>query len=339
MLQWLAIRCAWMVPSLLGITFFTFLLLDAAPVDRARMEVLQARDGGAPVDPKEREVALLRLQVRYGFIDEQTLRPVPVWERYGHWLGNALRLRLAGPDEDEVRLWRRLGAAVPVSILLGLATLLSALGAGIPVGVWLGLRAGTRREQNASRSMFVLGGLPEVLIATLLLIAFGGVWLDWFPAGGLRSDGMESESRWRSATDLMWHIYLPVLAMTLPIYLMIARFVRDAVKLASATPSADNLRAWGVEAKVFRLRMIRAGCVPLASLCGSLLPMTVAGSIVVETTFSIDGVGRLFWTAVTGQDHAMVMAIVLLTSLATLVSLVIADLLQQWIDPRVRLAA
>jgi ABC-type dipeptide/oligopeptide/nickel transport system permease component len=326
-----------MIPSLLGITFLTFVLLDAAPIDRARMEVLQARDGGAPVDPKEREVALLRLQVRYGFLEEQTLQPVPVWERYGRWLGNALQMRLAGPEEDQARFWRRLGTAVPISVLLGLAALLSALGAGLPVGVWLGMRVGTRREEHASRTLFVLGGMPEVLIATLLLIGFGGVWLDWFPSGGLHSDGIERESSWGRATDLVWHIYLPVLSMTLPIYLMVARFVRDAVRQAASGPSADNLRAWGVEPRIFRWRMLRFGCAALAPLCGSLLPTVVAGSVVVETTFSIDGVGRLFWAAVTGQDHAMVMAIVLLTSLATLLSLAMADLLQRWADPRVRL--
>ena len=153
-----------------------------------------------------------------------------------------------------------------------------------------------------------------------------------------RRDGIERESSWGRATDLVWHIYLPVLSMTLPIYLMVARFVRDAVRNAASGPSADNLRAWGVEPRIFRSRMLRVGCVALAPLCGSLLPAVVAGSVVVETTFSIDGVGRLFWAAVTGQDHAMVMAIVLLTSIATLVSLAMADLLQRWADPRVRLA-
>jgi ABC-type dipeptide/oligopeptide/nickel transport system permease component len=336
-LRWFLVRCALMVPAIFGITFLTFLLLDLAPVDRARLEMLQARENGAPFQEHERAVALLRLQVRYGLVDAQTLQPLPVWTRYERWASNALLLRLAGPDEDEAQFWRRLFDAVPVTLLLGLISLLAAFVIGIPLGVWLGLHAGERSERAVSRLLFVLAGFPEVLIATLLLIGFGGVWLRWFPASGLHSDGIDEASSVSQALDLAWHLALPVTAMALPILLMIVRFLRESVSRAAVAPFADNLRAWGLEDRLLRARLLRAGLVPLATMCGSLLPLVVAGSVVVETVFSIEGIGRLAWRAVTSEDQAMVMTLVLLTSVATLCSLVLSDFLQRVIDPRVRL--
>lgn len=118
---------------------------------------------------------------------------------------------------------------------------------------------------------------------------------------------------------------------------MIVRFLRESVSRAAVAPFADNLRAWGLEDRLLRARLLRAGLVPLATMCGSLLPLVVAGSVVVETVFSIEGIGRLAWRAVTSEDQAMVMTLVLLTSVATLCSLVLSDFLQRLIDPRVRL--
>jgi len=337
MRRWLLLRFLWMVPSLLGITFLTFLLLDLAPLDRARLETLPGPEVSAPLSKQDRELAVLRLQIRWGFVDAKTKQPVPVWTRYWRWLGNAATFRLAGPDEDQQQFVQRLGRALPVSLLLGFWSLVVAFGVGVPLGAWLGMRRGSRADRIASNVLFVAVGLPEVLVATLLLLAFGGVWMDLFPSGGLRSDGIADRSWLVRLFDLAWHLVLPVTAMALGPLLLIVRFLRESVGRAAAAPFAANLRVWGIEPKVVRARLLRAGCAPLATMCGSLLPLLVSGSIVVESVFSLDGIGRLAWSAVSGQDQAMVMALVLLGSVVTLLSLLLSDLLHRLVDPRVRL--
>ena len=98
-----------------------------------------------------------------------------------------------------------------------------------------------------------------------------------------------------------------------------------------------SLRALGVAPKVVSRRLLRHGAVPVATLAGGLLPMLVGGSIIVENLFSLDGLGHLAFRAVLDQDQAIVMAIVLLTSLVTLISLLVSDLLHRVVDARVRL--
>jgi peptide/nickel transport system permease protein len=339
MLRWLLLRCCWMVVTLFGVTFVTFAVLDQAPVDRAQLEAARRQQDGTFADLSARDQAIVRLRVRYGLLDPVTLEPAPLWRRYGNWVASAATLRLAGPHEDNAGFWRRLGEAAPVSALLGFLGLLVAVLGGVPLGAWLGMHAGDRRDRLLSQVLFVVAGVPEFLMATLLLLVFGSSWLGWFPSNGLHSSGAEHWTVFARIVDFTWHLALPVLVMASGPFVLITRFLRDSVARTGNAAFATNLMAFGVEAEVLRWRLLRNGAAPLATLAGSLLPMLVGGSIVVENLFSLDGLGHLAFRAVNEQDQAMLMALVLIGSIATLLSLSISDLLHRWVDPRVRLQA
>ena len=179
--------------------------------------------------------------------------------------------------------------------------------------------------------------VPEFLMATLLLLTFSVVWVQWFPAGGLRSTGADEWAFFWQLLDFLWHLALPVFVMSIGPLVMVTRFVRDAVARASAAPFVISLRALGVEPKTVNRRLLRHGAVPVATLTGGLLPLLVGGSIIVENLFSLDGLGHLAFRAVLGQDQAIVMALVLLTSTVTLLALLISDLMHRLVDNRVRL--
>jgi ABC-type dipeptide/oligopeptide/nickel transport system permease component len=339
MLRWLLLRCGWMVVVLLGVTFVTFVMLDQAPVDRAQLEAVRRQQDGNFADLSARDQAIVKLRVRYGLLDPTTLEPAPLWLRYGHWLGNAATLRLAGPNEDDATFWRRLGEAFPVSALLGFLGLVLALCVGAPLGGWLGMNIGSRRDRVCSQVLFLVAGVPEFLLATLLLLLLGGASLGWFPSNGLRSEGAEQWTVFAQIVDFAWHLALPVVVMASGPAVLIARFLRDSVARTATSTFAANLHAFGIEPEVARWRLLRNGGAPLATLAGSLLPMLVGGSIVVENLFALDGLGHLAFRAVLEQDQAMVMALVLITSLSTLLALAASDLLHRALDPRVRLHA
>lgn len=330
MLRWWLSRLLWSLPTLVGVTFVTFLVLDAAPVDRAALELARRAEESSVAASGERDVALARLRIRYGLVDAATLEPVPVHVRYGRWLADAARFRFCGPGEDPVEFRARLSRAVPVTLGLGALSLVVALALGIPFGARLGLRAGSRGERAASLATFALLGLPEALVATLALLVFAGPVFAWFPAGGLGGP---------SLLDRAHHLVLPVLVGALGPFLLVVRFLRESVARASRAPFAQNLDAWGFEPRERDRRVVRAGLAPIATLLGGLLPMLVTGSIVVESTFAIDGMGRLLWSAVQTHDHAMVMAITGITAVVTLLGLVSSDLVHRLLDPRVRLAS
>lgn len=335
--RWFLIRILWLLVTLLGITFVTFLVLDLAPVDRAELEVMKAGQANSYVDVEHRNESIRKLRVHFGMADPETGEPLPLWRRYSAWLGNAATLRLAGPGEDHGALWRRLAEALPVTMLLGGLSMLVALVVGLPVGVWLGRRVGRRRERFWSAAMLAAIGVPEFLLATLLLLTFSVVWVQWFPAGGLRSIGAEQWPFFWQLLDFVWHLFLPVLVMAVAPLVMVTRFVRDAVARASGAPFVTSLRALGVDAKTVGRRLLRHGAVPVATLTGGLLPMLVGGSIIVENLFALDGLGHLAFRAVLGQDQAVVMALVLLTSSVTLLALLLSDLMHRLVDARVRL--
>tara|TARA_R110002096_G_scaffold30459_18_gene90772 strand:- start:972 stop:1991 length:1020 start_codon:yes stop_codon:yes gene_type:complete len=335
--RWFLIRVLWLLVTLLGVTFVTFFVLDCAPVDRAEIEVMKAGQSNSYVDVAHRNESIKKLRVHYGMDDPATGEPLPLWRRYSAWIGNALTLRLAGPGEDHAALWRRLAEALPVTMLLGGISLLLALLLGLPIGVWLGRRVGRNRERFWSAVMLCAIGIPEFLLATLLLLTFSVVWVQWFPAGSLRSIGSDQWTFLWQLLDFAWHLTLPILVMSIAPMVMVTRFVRDAVARASAAPFVTNLLALGVEPKTVSRRLLRHGAVPVATLAGGLLPMLVGGSIIVENLFSLDGLGHLAFLAVLGQDQAVVMALVLLTSTVTLVALLVSDLLHRLVDARVRL--
>lgn len=337
MLRWLVVRLGWMVVTLFGITFVTFAVFDLAPVDRAELEAMRRQQDGNFTSAASRDQAIVRLRIRYGLVDGKTLEPAPVWQRYGRWLGNAVTLRLAGPGDNHDAFWRRLGEALPKTALLGGLGLLVALLVGVPLGAFLGMRAGTRTDRGVSHLLFVLAGVPEFLLATLLLLAFGGAWLRWFPTGGLCTRGAEEWSTMLRLSDCAWHLVLPVTVMASGPIVLIARFLRDSVARTAQSAFAHNLASLGISPRVVQWRLVRNGAAPLATLAGSLLPMLVGGSIVVEDMFSLDGLGHLALRAVTDQDQAMVMALVLITSIGTLLALLISDVLHRFVDPRVRL--
>lgn len=340
---WLLLRLVWLLLSLFGVTFVTFLVLDLSPVDRAELDVARRAEGSVAAGPgyaneAERRAAVQRLRVRYGLVDRATGEWLPLWQRYSRWLRNAATLRLAGPGEDQRAFWRRLSHALPVTVLLGGIALLLAFGVGLPLGAWLGRNVGTRRERWWSRLLLIGVGVPDYLLATLLLLAFSVVWVQWLPAGGLRSPDADAFAFGWQLLDFAWHLVLPVVVLATGPTVMVVRFVRDAVARAAGAPFMTTLVALGVSERELGRRLLRHGLTPVATLAGGLLPMLVGGSIVVETLFGLDGVGRLAFRATVEQDQAMVMAVVLLTSVVTLLALLVSDVLHRLVDPRVRLA-
>ncbi|MEM7199204.1 MAG: ABC transporter permease [Planctomycetota bacterium] len=335
MLRTLPLRLARMVLSLVGITVVTFLMMDLAPGNRAELAVAGgAHDLGAP--PRAGSLDLLREQ--WGLVDPETQRPYSVWERYGHWLARASRLDFAGPGEDPAAFRRRILDALPVTLLLNAVSLGVALLVAVPLGTWLGLRAGSAVDRAASGAMFFVWGVPEFVVATLLLLAFAGGWGEaLLPGRGLQSDAIHAMSGVERALDMAAHLVLPVTSLAIAPAILMTRFLRDSVAKAAQSEFVRALRGWGLPESFVRQRVRANGLSPLVTLCGVLLPGLVSGSIVVENVFSLPGLGSLAFRAAMDQEYPMVMALTLLVGVSTLLGTLLSDLLHRAIDPRVEL--
>ncbi len=207
----------------------------------------------------------------------------------------------------------------------------------LPLGARLGMALGSGADRVVSGALFVAYGIPEFLVATLLVLGFGGVWLfEWFPVSGLRSNGSGEWPAWRQLLDLAHHLVLPVLTLAIGPCVVITRFLRESVGRVVRSDYVLNMRAWGLPESVVRRRALRNGLSPVVTLIGTLLPLLVSGSVVVEKIFSLPGTGRLAYLAVTSRDQGMVMALTLLVSIVTLSGLLLSDVLHRVVDPRVK---
>ncbi|MHC4078395.1 MAG: ABC transporter permease [Planctomycetota bacterium] len=339
MLKYVLKRLLWVVPSLIGISLVTFVLMELAPGDRALVNLDQRPGTASAEDIKVRQERARGLEIQYGLRD-----PHPPHERYSvgyrylRWLGRAVMLDFAGTAVDRQLFRERLQKAVPVTLLLNALALLFGLAVAIPLGAYVGMRIGGSVDRAASTCAFVLFGLPEFLIATLLVLVFGGGFFgEILPVGQLHSGPVAGQSVMARLLDLIAHLLLPVFTLALGYGVVVFRFLRSSVARAASSDFVVALRGWGMSDKLIRGRVLKNGLSPLVTLLGTMLPSLITGTVVVETIFSLPGLGRLSYEAVLHHDYPMVMALTMLVGLVTLLSLILSDVLQRVVDPRVQL--
>ncbi len=327
-----------MVPTLLGISFVTFLLMDLAPGD----QVVAAMQGSSSVSSESVQSIIRRhedaqiLMNQLGWIDPTTGERRPMLDRYGRWLASAATLRFAGAGGD--RFGRKILDALPVTMLVNALAILLALVLAVPLGARAGMRTGGRLDRVVSSGAFLVIGVPEFLIASLLLLAFGGAFFaPVLPVVGLNSDAAVNMSVWQRLGDTLLHLILPVLTLALGYGTLLFRFLRESVARAARSEFALALRGFGLPESVIRRRVLRNGLSPVVTILGAMLPVLVGGTVVVESVFSLPGIGQLTVQAINQRDMALVMALTMLVSSATLCSFVLSDVAQRLVDPRVEL--
>jgi peptide/nickel transport system permease protein len=338
MLKYVLKRLLWVVPSLIGISLVTFLLMELAPGDRALVNLDQRPGTASAEDIKVRQQRARDLEIQYGLRDPHSGERYSVGYRYLRWLGRAAMLDFAGTAADRQLFRERLQKAVPVTLLLNALALLLGLAVAIPLGAYAGMRIGGSLDRTVSTCAFILFGVPEFLIATLLVLVFGaGLFGEILPIGQLHSDPVAGQSVAARLLDLLAHLILPVFTLALGYGVVTFRFLRSSVARAAGSDFVVALRGWGMSEKLIRGRVLKNGLSPLVTLLGTMLPSLITGTVVVETIFSLPGLGRLSYEAVRHYDYPMVMALTMLVGLVTLLSLILSDVLQRVVDPRVQL--
>lgn len=332
MTRFVVTRLLLVVPMLFGISAVTFLLMELAPGNAVTIKL---EKGGGGMDARVRAERAHRLRVQHGMIDAETGESVSAWLRYGRWLENAVRFRFAGDVAGSARFRDRILRALPTTLLLNSLGLLLAFGLAIPAAARAGFRGGVFDRILNSASFLVLG-TPEFLMAMLLMLVFcGGFLPPMLPSAGLGSPGASQMGVFERSWDLLQHLCLPVLCLGLYWGATIFRFLRHSVQQVKESDFVTQLRLFGASEARIQRRVVRNGLSPVVTLSGGMLPALVGGTIVVERMFSLQGLGMLTTTAVTERDMPMVMALTMLVSVFVLLGLLIADILQRVVDPRV----
>ncbi|MBI3980057.1 MAG: ABC transporter permease [Chloroflexi bacterium] len=305
------------IPTMLGITILSFVIIRLAPGDPVTLMVF-----GAP-DLKAEDLAAIRRS--YG-LDQ----PVPI--QYLSWLG-----RTVTGDFGQSFLYRRpvsqmIGATLPNTLQLAVAAVFVAVAVGVPLGVIAARHQGGFVDQFV-RVFGVAGhAIPGFWFGLIFILIFA-VQLRLFPVGGMTTIG---KSEW-DLGDRLWHLVGPVLALSLAGIANFSRYMRTEMLDVLGQDYIRTAHAKGLrERVVLFIHALRNGLLPVITGLGSLMASLVSGAVVIETVFAWPGMGRMTFDAARSKDFPIVMAVVVISSLVLLFSYILRDIAYGIADPRVR---
>ncbi|SLN39683.1 Inner membrane ABC transporter permease protein YejB [Pseudoruegeria aquimaris] len=227
---------------------------------------------------------------------------------------------------------------MPVSITLGLWSTLLAYIVSIPLGIRKAVKDGSRFDTWTSAVIIVAYAIPGFLFAILLLVLFaGGSYWQIFPLRGLTSDNFSELSAFGKILDYLWHITLPVIAITISSFATLTLLTKNSfldelgkqyVITAKAKGLADRRVFYG---HVFRNAML----IVIAGFPSLFIGVFFGGSIIIETIFSLDGLGRLGFEAAVARDYPVIFGTLFFFGLLGLLVNILSDLMYVLVDPRI----
>jgi microcin C transport system permease protein len=361
MSAYIARRILLMLPTLLGILFVSFLVVQFAPggpVDRVIAQLSGADTGGLSrvsggggdfgnramnagaadaVNSKYRGAQGLdpefikSLEKQFGFD-----KPAP--ERFALMVWNYSRFDFGKSYFRDISVIQLIREKLPVSMSLGIwMTLLSYL-ISIPLGIRKAVKDGTPFDTWTSGIIIVGFAIPGFLFAILLIILFaGGSFFNWFPLRGLTSDGWAQFPWYWKILDYFWHLTLPLIAMALSAFATMTLLTKNSFLDEIRKQYVMTARSKGcAERQVLYNHIFRnAMLIVIAGFPGAFIHAFFSGSLLIETIFSLDGLGLLGFESVLNRDYPVVFGTLYIFSLVGLVVNLISDLTYMWVDPRI----
>jgi microcin C transport system permease protein len=271
-----------------------------------------------------------RIERQFGF-------DKPPLERFFSMLGNYLRFDFGESYYRDVSVIDLILEKMPVSISLGLWMTLIAYGVSIPLGIAKAMREGSRFDVWTSTIIIVGYAVPGFLVAIALVVLFaGGSFWQVFPLRGLTSPGWATFPWWQQILDYFWHLVLPITAMGLGAFATSTLLTKNSFLDEIGKQYVTTARAKGLTERqvlyghVFRNAMMLI----IAGFPGAFIGAFFGGSLLIETIFSLDGLGLLGFQSIANRDYPVVFATLYIFSLLGLVIGLISDLAYMWVDPR-----
>ncbi|GJE28387.1 microcin C ABC transporter permease YejB [Methylobacterium organophilum] len=364
MLGYILRRLALMVPTIFGIMLVTFAIIQFAPggpVERvlAQLQGQQegslsritggqgdlgggaARSSGGSENSRYRGAQGLdpafikKLETQFGFD-----KPAP--ERFAKMLWDYLRFDFGKSYFRDVSVLQLIREKLPVSVSLGLWMTLISYAISIPLGIRKAVKDGSRFDIWTSSVVIIGYAIPSFLFGILLIILFaGGSFVQIFPIRGLTSENFATLSLWGKLVDYAWHLTLPLAALVLGAFATSTLLTKNSFLDEIRKQYVLTARMKGLsESRVLYGHVFRnAMLIVIAGFPGAFITAFFTGSLLIETIFSLDGLGLLSFSSIVGRDYPVVFATLYIFSLLGLAVNLLSDLIYTWIDPRIDFSA
>ncbi|WP_127477423.1 microcin C ABC transporter permease YejB [Sulfurivermis fontis] len=337
-------RLLLMIPTLFGVLLITFIVIQFVPGGPVEQLVSQLKGQGVQGEASAGLQGLYRgaqgldserlteLKAYYGF-------DKPAWQRFMEMLGNYLTFNLGDSYFHHQSVLQLVLSKLPVSISLGMWTFFLTYLISVPLGVAKAVRDGTPFDLATSTLILIGYSIPGFVLGITLLVLFGGgsFW-DVFPLRGLTSDNWEELSVFGKVLDYLWHMVLPVTASVVGSFAVMTMLTKNSFLEEIRKQYVLTARAKGLsENAVLYRHVFRNAIIPLITgFPGAFLAAFFTGSLLIETIFSLDGIGLLSYDAVMKRDYPVVMGTLYLFTLIGLVGKLLTDICYVLVDPRIQ---
>jgi microcin C transport system permease protein len=356
-------RILLMIPTLLGIMLMTFAVIQFVP--GGPVEQVIARMQGTDSDSTGRisgntgteaggnqqsqgaggDVTAFKYRGAQG-LDPEFIKSLekqfgfdkPAHERFLLMIGNYLTFKFGESYFRDRSVISLIVEKMPVSISLGLWLTLVQYLVSIPLGIRKAVHDGSTFDIWTSTIIIIGYAIPSFIFAIMLIVLFaGGSYWSLFPLRGLTSDNFESMSFVGKAADYAWHLALPLFAMGIGSFATMTMLTKNSFLDEIRKQYVTTARAKGLtESQVLYGHVFRnAMLLVISGFPGAFLGAFFAGSLLIETVFSLDGLGYLTYKAALDRDYPIVFANLYIFTLVGLVVGLISDLMYTWIDPRI----
>jgi peptide/nickel transport system permease protein len=314
-------RVVGLLPVLLGITVISFGVMHLAPG--------KPTDAAMQFNPKASLEARERMEKMLG-LDQ----PLPV--QYLTWLRRLGRMDFGRSFLDDRPVLEKILERLPVTVTINVWAIGLVFLIAVPLGVFAAVRPNGLFDRATTVFVFIGYSIPSFWLALVCMKVFG-VNLHWLPVSGLHALDYESFGLMHRWLDTAWHLMLPIGVMVFVGLAGLSRYSRSGMLEVLRQDYIRTARAKGLpERRVLFHHGLRNALLPIITILGLMLPAFLSGSVIMETVFSIPGMGRLFYDAVMARDYPVVMALATISAVLTLVGNMLADLAYAYADPRIR---
>jgi len=330
-----------MIPTLIGITIVTFVIINLAPGSPIEQKIQQMKFGGMGRESNAgntgtdkssgvSEEVILALKKQYGF-------DKPLYMRYLIWLKNISRLDFGESFTYEEPVLNVITSKFPVSLQFGIISLFLSYIVSIIFGVMKAVKNGSNFDHVTSFFLIALYSIPGFMLAILLIVYFaGGSFYSWFPIGELYSDNYYDLSLWGKIVDRVHHFILPLVCYMIGSFTVLTMLMKNSLLDEIKKDYIRTARAKGLSEKTIYLKhALRNALIPIVTGIGGFLAVFFAGSLLLESIFQLDGIGLLSFKSILQRDYNVIMGILFIQSVLLLIGNLLSDIVYILVDPRI----
>jgi microcin C transport system permease protein len=329
-----------MIPTLIGVTIVTFIIINLAPGSPIEQKIQQMKFGGMGRESSNSsttskssgvsEEVIEALKKQYGF-------DKPVHIRYLIWLKNISKLDFGESFTYEEPVIDVIVSKFPVSLQFGIISLVMSYMVCVVLGVAKAVKHGSTFDYVTSTFLFITYSIPGFMLAILLIVYFaGGRFYNWFPIGELYSDNYMTLDFWGKVVDRVHHFILPLVCYMIGSFTVLTMLMKNSLLDEIKKDYIRTARAKGLSEKTVYLKhALRNALIPIVTGIGGFLAVFFAGSLLLESIFQLDGMGLLGYKSILQRDYNVIMGLMFIQSILLLLGNLISDLAYIVVYPRI----